>query len=49
MEHFLETWGYLAVFVLSFISSMGFRSGPKSPSSTGECWPAVRSRVNPIT
>jgi membrane protein DedA with SNARE-associated domain len=27
MEHFLETWGYLAVFGLSFISSMGLPVG----------------------
>lgn len=27
MEHFLETWGYLAVFTLSFISSMGLPVG----------------------
>jgi membrane protein DedA with SNARE-associated domain len=27
MEHFLVTWGYLAVFVLSFISSMGLPVG----------------------
>ena len=27
MEHFLETWGYVAVFVLSFISSMGLPVG----------------------
>jgi membrane protein DedA with SNARE-associated domain len=27
MEHFLETWGYLAVFVLSFISSVGIPTG----------------------
>jgi membrane protein DedA with SNARE-associated domain len=27
MEHFLETWGYLAVIVLSFISSMGLPVG----------------------
>ena len=27
MEHFLETWGYLAVFVLSFISAMGLPVG----------------------
>jgi membrane protein DedA with SNARE-associated domain len=27
MEHFLETWGYLAVFVLSFVSSMGLPVG----------------------
>ncbi len=27
MEHFLETWGYLAVFVLSFISAMGIPVG----------------------
>jgi len=27
VEHFLETWGYLAVFVLSFISSMGLPVG----------------------
>jgi membrane protein DedA with SNARE-associated domain len=27
MEHFLETWGYLAIFVLSFISSMGLPVG----------------------
>jgi membrane protein DedA with SNARE-associated domain len=27
MEHFLENWGYLAVFVLSFISSMGLPVG----------------------
>jgi membrane protein DedA with SNARE-associated domain len=27
MEHFLETWGYLAVFILSFISSMGLPVG----------------------
>jgi membrane protein DedA with SNARE-associated domain len=27
MEHFLETWGYLAVFVLSFISTMGLPVG----------------------
>jgi membrane protein DedA with SNARE-associated domain len=27
VEHFLETWGYLAVFVLSFISSMGIPVG----------------------
>src|SRR5580698_3500455 len=27
MEHFLETWGYLAVFVLSFISLMGLPVG----------------------
>lgn len=27
MEHFLETWGYAAVFVLSFISSMGLPVG----------------------
>ena len=27
MEHFLEHWGYLAVFVLSFISSMGLPVG----------------------
>ncbi len=27
MEHFLETWGYLAVFALSFISAMGIPVG----------------------
>ena len=27
MEHFLETWGYVAVFVLSFVSSMGLPVG----------------------
>jgi len=27
MEHFLATWGYLAVFTLSFISSMGLPVG----------------------
>ncbi|HWE67449.1 MAG TPA: DedA family protein [Acidimicrobiales bacterium] len=27
MEHFLSSWGYLAVFVLSFISSMGIPVG----------------------
>jgi membrane protein DedA with SNARE-associated domain len=27
MEHFLESWGYLAVFVLSFISAMGLPVG----------------------
>src|ERR1700692_1298220 len=27
MEHFLETWGYLAVFILSFVSSMGLPVG----------------------
>ena len=27
MEHFLETWGYLAVFGLSFISAMGIPVG----------------------
>jgi membrane protein DedA with SNARE-associated domain len=27
VEHFLETWGYLAVFGLSFISSMGLPVG----------------------
>jgi membrane protein DedA with SNARE-associated domain len=27
LEHFLETWGYLAVFLLSFISSMGLPVG----------------------
>jgi membrane protein DedA with SNARE-associated domain len=27
VEHFLETWGYVAVFVLSFISSMGIPVG----------------------
>jgi membrane protein DedA with SNARE-associated domain len=27
LEHFLETWGYLAVFALSFISSMGLPVG----------------------
>jgi membrane protein DedA with SNARE-associated domain len=27
MEHFLETWGYLAVFVLSFVSAMGLPVG----------------------
>ncbi len=27
MEHFLETWGYLAVFALTFISSMGLPVG----------------------
>jgi membrane protein DedA with SNARE-associated domain len=27
MEHFLETWGYLAVFLLSFISAMGLPVG----------------------
>ncbi len=27
MEHFLETWGYAAVFVLSFVSSMGLPVG----------------------
>jgi len=27
MEHFLEHWGYLAVFALSFISSMGLPVG----------------------
>jgi membrane protein DedA with SNARE-associated domain len=27
MEHFLETWGYLAVFALSFVSSMGLPVG----------------------
>jgi membrane protein DedA with SNARE-associated domain len=30
MEHFLETWGYLAVFVLSFISSMGLPVGAEA-------------------
>jgi membrane protein DedA with SNARE-associated domain len=27
MEHFLESWGYLAVFVLSLVSSMGIPVG----------------------
>jgi membrane protein DedA with SNARE-associated domain len=27
VEHFLETWGYAAVFVLSFVSSMGLPVG----------------------
>jgi membrane protein DedA with SNARE-associated domain len=27
VEHFLETWGYLAIFLLSFISSMGLPVG----------------------
>ncbi len=27
MEHFLETWGYLAIFVLSFVSAMGLPVG----------------------
>lgn len=27
MEHFLETWGYLAVFVLAFVSAMGIPVG----------------------
>jgi membrane protein DedA with SNARE-associated domain len=27
VEHFLETWGYLAVFALSFISAMGIPVG----------------------
>ena len=27
MEHFLATWGYLAIFTLSFISSMGLPVG----------------------
>jgi membrane protein DedA with SNARE-associated domain len=27
VEHFLESWGYVAVFVLSFISSMGLPVG----------------------
>ena len=27
MEHFLASWGYLAIFVLSFISSMGLPVG----------------------
>ncbi len=27
MEHFLETWGYVAIFVLSFISAMGLPVG----------------------
>jgi membrane protein DedA with SNARE-associated domain len=27
MEHFLENWGYLAIFVLSFISTMGLPVG----------------------
>jgi membrane protein DedA with SNARE-associated domain len=27
MEHFLESWGYFAVFVLSFVSSMGLPVG----------------------
>jgi membrane protein DedA with SNARE-associated domain len=27
VEHFLETWGYLAVFILSFVSSMGLPVG----------------------
>jgi membrane protein DedA with SNARE-associated domain len=27
VEHFLETWGYLAVFALSFISAMGLPVG----------------------
>jgi membrane protein DedA with SNARE-associated domain len=27
VEHFLETWGYLAIFILSFISSMGLPVG----------------------
>src|ERR1700691_4532600 len=27
MEHFLETWGYFAVFALSFISAVGLPVG----------------------
>ncbi len=27
MEHFLETWGYVAIFALSFISAMGLPVG----------------------
>lgn len=30
MEHFLETWGYLAVFALSFISTMGVPVGAEA-------------------
>lgn len=30
MEHFLESWGYLAIFVLSFISSMGLPVGAEA-------------------
>src|ERR1039458_9125478 len=27
MMHFLETWGYVAIFTLSFISAMGLPAG----------------------
>ena len=27
MVHFLETWGYLAIFILSFVSAMGLPAG----------------------
>lgn len=30
MEHFLESWGYLAIFVLSLVSSMGIPVGAEA-------------------
>jgi membrane protein DedA with SNARE-associated domain len=49
VEHFLETWSYLAVFVLSFISSMGLPVGAElaiiggGVLASGEC---VTTAVN---
>ena len=49
MEHFLETWGYVAVFVLSFISSMGIPVGAEVAIIYGESWPAARFPENHTT
>jgi membrane protein DedA with SNARE-associated domain len=43
MEHFLESWGYLAIFVLSLISSMGIPVGAEASIIYSGFWLAVRS------
>ena len=54
MEHFLETWGYAAVFVLSFISSMGLPVGSElaiiggGVLASGACVTSCTHTTNPL-
>ena len=54
MEHFLETWGYAAVFLLSFISSMGLPVGSElaiiggGVLASGACVTSCTHTTNPL-
>ena len=49
MEHFLETWGYLAIFGLTFLSTMGLPVGSEASMIYGGVLASGQVFHGPIT